>query len=247
MLEQLIALSRELGKPEHDLAILGEGNTSVKLDDDAFWVKASGTTLATADENSFVKLELAAAAALLDADLPTDAAIQAAMLGVRASGQTRQPSVEAMMHAFLLTLPGVVFVGHTHPTPVNAVLCSARAETLATAALFPDQIVCCGPSPVYIPYTDPGLPLARAVRERVLAWIDREGMQPKAILIQNHGLFALGASPKEVLSCSLMWAKTARVMLGAMACGGANVLTDAQVARIATRPDEKYRAATIGK
>lgn len=247
MLEQLIALSRELGKPEHDLAILGEGNTSVKLGDGAFWVKASGTTLATADENSFVKLELTAAAALLDADLPTDDAIQAAMLGVRAPGQTRQPSVEAMMHAFLLTLPGVIFVGHTHPTPVNALLCSTQAEMLATSALFPDQIVCCGPSPVYIPYTDPGLHLARAVRERVLAWIDREGMQPKAILIQNHGLFALGATPKEVLSCSLMWAKTARVMLGAMTCGGVNVLTPAQVDRIATRPDEKYRAAAIGK
>lgn len=247
MLEQLIAMSRELGKPESDLAILGEGNTSVKLDDGAFWVKASGTTLATADEHSFVKLALDAAVALLDADLSTDQAIQAAMLSARAPGQTRQPSVEAMMHAFLLTIPGISFVGHTHPTAVNAILCSAQAETIATMPLFPDQIVCCGPSPVFVPYTDPGLPLARAVRERVNAWMEAEGMAPKAILIQNHGLFALGASPKEVLSCSLMWAKTARVMLGAMACGGIHALTAAQVARIATRPDEKFRAALIGK
>jgi rhamnose utilization protein RhaD (predicted bifunctional aldolase and dehydrogenase) len=247
MLDQLIALSRELGKPEHDLAILGEGNTSVKLDDGTFWVKASGTTLATADENSFVKLERAGATALLDEDLPSDEAIQAAMLGVRVSGQTRQPSVEAMMHAFLLGVPGVTFVGHTHPTAVNAVLCSVRAEETVRMSLFPDQIVCCGPSPVYVPYTDPGLPLARAVRAAVNAWIDAEGMAPKAILIQNHGLFALGATPKEVISCSLMWAKTARAMLGAMACGGIHPLTAAQVERIATRPDEKFRAQAIGK
>ncbi|OPZ81995.1 MAG: short chain dehydrogenase [bacterium ADurb.Bin429] len=247
MLDQLIALSRELGKPEHDLAILGEGNTSVKLDDGAFWVKASGTTLSTADENSFVKLNLTGAVALLDEDLPTDEAIQAAMLGVRAPGQTRQPSVEAMMHAFLLTIPGITFIGHTHPTAVNALLCGNDAEKLVSLCLFPDQIVCCGASPVYVPYTDPGLPLARAVRDRVNVWMQAEGMAPKAILIQNHGIFALGATPKEVMSCSLMWVKTARVIRGALACGGIHPLTEAQVARIATRPDEKFRAALIGK
>lgn len=246
-LQQLVTMSRELGRPEYDLAILGEGNTSTLAEPGAFWVKASGTTLGSIDADGFVRLDLAATTALLDEALPDDAAIQAAMLGARLPGQTRQPSVEAMMHAYLLGLPGVRFVGHTHPTAVNAVLCSTNAETLVQMCLFPDQIVCCGPSPVYVPYTDPGLPLARAVRDAVAEWMDIEGMTPKAILIQNHGLFALGASPKDVLSCSLMWAKTARVMIGAAACGAPHPLTPAQVARIATRPDEKFRAQTIGQ
>lgn len=244
-LNALVEMSRELGRPESDLAILGEGNTSTCAGDDAFWVKASGTTLGAIDADGFVALDHPAALALLDDDLRTDADIQQALLRVRRPGQTRQPSVEAIMHAFLLSIPGINFVGHTHPAPVNALLCSVNAEALVTACLFPDQIVCCGPSPVYIPYEDPGLPLARAVRDRVNAWMDANGMTPRAIMIQNHGLFAQGATPKEVISCSLMWAKTARVILGAMACGGIHPLTQAQIERIATRPDEKYREKAI--
>ncbi|HSW43277.1 MAG TPA: hypothetical protein VLM76_12275 [Patescibacteria group bacterium] len=48
-LHQLIGLSRSLGEPSRQLAILGEGNTSARIDDETFWVKASGTQLATAE------------------------------------------------------------------------------------------------------------------------------------------------------------------------------------------------------
>jgi rhamnose utilization protein RhaD (predicted bifunctional aldolase and dehydrogenase) len=244
-LNHLIDLSRELGQPAHDLAILGEGNTSA-LDGERFWVKASGSTLCGIDAGGFVALDRAATEALLDADLATDEAILDALVRVRVEGE-RRPSIEAMMHAFLLGLPGVNFVGHTHPASVNALLCSAKAEALASLCLFPDQIVCCGPAPVFVPYADPGLPLARLVRERVLAFIDAQGFTPKAILLQNHGLFALGATPAQVMSCTLMWQKTARVIAGAEACGGAVGLTPANIDRIFTRPDEKFREQAIGK
>ena len=36
LLPRLAALSRELGRPEHDYAILAEGNTSVAAGDDLF-------------------------------------------------------------------------------------------------------------------------------------------------------------------------------------------------------------------
>ena len=42
ILSQLVELSRELGRPEYDLAIAGEGNTSARESADTFWVKASG-------------------------------------------------------------------------------------------------------------------------------------------------------------------------------------------------------------
>jgi len=151
------------------------------------------------------------------------------------------------MHAYLLGLPDVNFVGHTHPISVNALLCSVRAEELAHVCLFPDQIVCCGPAPVFIPYSDPGLPLARLVRERVLAYMDNYQAVPKAILLQNHGFFALGKTAQQVLSCTLMWDKTARVIAGAMACGGVNPMKQEQIDRIYTRPDEKFREGVIGK
>ncbi len=245
ILHQLVAMSHELGRPEYDLAILGEGNSSALLADGTFLVKASGCTLRDIDEQGLVTMDRAATERLLDSTLHSDTEITAAMQNVCIGNSLRRPSVEAMMHAYLLGLPEIRYVGHTHPTPVNALLCSTRAEELAHYCLFPDQIVCCGPSPVFIPYTDPGLPLARMVRSRVQEWMQTNGMTPRALLIQNHGLFALGKTPNEVLSCSLMWRKTARVMLGTLACGDINPLTKAQIERIFTRPDEKYREQVL--
>ncbi|MHB9133186.1 MAG: class II aldolase/adducin family protein [Armatimonadota bacterium] len=245
-LRQLVEMSRELGLPERDLAILGEGNTSALVDGDKFWVKASGSMLGTIDEGGFVLMDRDATAELLNAEMHTDAEILAALMKVRVEEGEKRPSIEAMMHAYLLGLPGVTFVGHTHPASVNAIACSVHAEKLSRACLFPDQIVCCGPSPVFVPYSDPGLPLARLVRDRVHVWMETHQMAPRAIFMQNHGLFALGNSPQQVLSCTLMWEKTARVIIGAMACGGVNTLTPDQVNRIFTRPDEKYREKQIG-
>ena len=245
-LQDLIAMSNELGKPENDLAIFGEGNTSAKAEEgDRFWVKQSGSELRTIDANGFALLDRAATEALLDADLRDDQQILAALLSKRVDGGTRYPSVETMMHAYLLGLPGVKFVGHTHPTALNAILCSLRAEELINMRLFPEQLVCCGEAPVWIPYADPGLVLARKVREQTIAWMEHYGAVPRSILIQNHGLFALGGTAREVLSCTMMWSKTARVILGAMACGGVNYLPQDQVTRLTTRPEEKLREAVI--
>jgi ribulose-5-phosphate 4-epimerase/fuculose-1-phosphate aldolase len=61
------------------------------------------------------------------------------------------------------------------------------------------------------------------------------------IYLQNHGLFALGSSPAEVLQVTAMAAKTARIMLGTFAAAGPHYLREAEAARIETRPDELYR------
>ena len=45
--EELVQLSRDLGREDRHLAILGEGNTSCDLGDGSFLVKASGTSLGT--------------------------------------------------------------------------------------------------------------------------------------------------------------------------------------------------------
>jgi rhamnose utilization protein RhaD (predicted bifunctional aldolase and dehydrogenase) len=244
-LQKLVEMSRELGLPEHDLAILGEGNTSATAENGQFWLKASGTSLRTITEDGFVLLNRAATVALLDTDLRTDTQLKSAFSSVLATGMKKQPSVEAILHAFFLGLDEVAFVGHTHPTSVNAILCSVRAEELITRCIFPDQIVCCGPAPVFVPYTDPGLPLAREVRKTVAAWMQKWGLVPKSIMIQNHGLFALGATSKEVLACTLMWEKTARIIMGALACGGPRAMTTQQIEHIWTRPDEKLRQKII--
>jgi len=73
-----------------------------------------------------------------------------------------------MLHAICLSVGGASVVGHTHPVPVNIVLCSPHAERMSSDVLFPEQVVILGRKPVFVPYMDPGLTLARAVQQEML-------------------------------------------------------------------------------
>jgi len=241
-LTQLVAASNRLGDPTLDYVILGEGNTSARADAHTFWVKASGVRLRTADAGDFVQMRFEQTLALLEMGALDDDAIRAGLAAARVDPSvTARPSVETVLHALVLQLDGVNFVGHTHPTAVNSLLCSQRAEEWASARLFPDHVVYCGPASVYVPYTDPGLPLARAVRDGIARYVGERGETPRVILMQNHGLFALGGSAAEVESATAMAVKAARVLLGAAALGGPRFLDPQATARIHTRPDEHYR------
>lgn len=242
-LDRLVALSRLLGEPARSLAILGEGNTSIRTADGRMLVKASGASLGAATAADFVEVDPAALLALLDDPDADDAAVASAFAEV-AARTGRRPSVEAMLHAVCLELGGAEVVGHTHPVPVLAILCSPHAEKLATEMLFPDQIVVLGRSPLYVPYVDPGLGLARRVRDELSA---RQDEPPKAIYLGNHGLFALGRSPEEVVQITEMAVKAALVLAGALAAGGVHALSAADADRIHERPDEHYRRAALAE
>ena len=247
-LDRLLRLSHDLGREERRLAILGEGNTSTRLSGDAFLVKASGSNLATLSPLGVTQCRFGALLALLDRKSVSDAAVDDALLASRLDPSEKKPSVEAMFHAYLLTLPGVNFVGHTHPVAVNQLLCTKHGRTFAQRRLFPDEIVCCGTESVYVPYLDPGLKLAQGIRAAVVAYIKRVARPPRVILLENHGFIALGATPESVLAATLMGVKAAEIFLGAMAISGGRprFLTAAQVERIAGRPDEHYRQRALG-
>jgi rhamnose utilization protein RhaD (predicted bifunctional aldolase and dehydrogenase) len=167
--------------------------------------------------------------------------LDVALQNARVNGAGKKPSIEAVFHAWLLTLPEVNFVGHCHCLAANQILCSPRARDFAERRQFPDEIVYCGPASVFVPYTDPGPMLAREIRDRTNAFIQQQGCTPKLILLQNHGIIALGSSTSTVLACTLMAAKAAAIFMGAAALGGPNFLTAQHVDRIAGRPDEAYR------
>src|SRR5947208_16891100 len=84
VLHELIALSRSLGEPARDLAILGEGNTSARVDESSFLVKASGKELRTADEASFVTVSFPRALAVLDGPDLSDSEVRQALLDCKA-------------------------------------------------------------------------------------------------------------------------------------------------------------------
>ena len=240
-IKSLLRLSHEIGREDRPLAILGEGNTSVKLNNEQFAVKASGCCLATLTETDVTTCDTAQLLGILEKRQLPDEELEEQLLEARVGGAGKKPSVESMFHAWLLTLRDVNFIGHCHPLPANQVLCSPRARDFAERRLFPDEVVCCGPQSVFVPYADPGLPLAREIAERTRLFIEKEGIVPRLILLQNHGIIALGNSPESVMACILMATKAAAIFMGAAAMGGPNFLTPQHVERIAARPDEAYR------
>lgn len=240
-LPALVKLSHDLGAADRRLAILGEGNTSTRVADGQFAVKASGCNLETLAAGDVTLCQSAPILALLDAKQPTDAAIDQTLFDARVNAKAKKPSVESIFHSWLLTLEGVEFVGHTHPVSVNQILCSPRARDFAEHRIFPDEVVCCGPQSVFVPYIDPGLALAREIRDRTQVYVTKNKTPPRLILLQNHGLIALGSTPNAVLAATLMAAKAAEIFLGAAAIGGPNFMTETQVARIAGRADEAHR------
>ncbi|MEO0515492.1 MAG: class II aldolase/adducin family protein [Planctomycetota bacterium] len=249
LLAELLTLSHELGDPVRGMAILGEGNTSARApgnDADSFWVKASGSELSTLRPEQLVRVSFAACRELMNGPDLTDEQIKDGLQAAVVEGPDGvRPSVETVLHAGLLELPGIHFVGHTHPTAINALTCSDRFGEALTQRLFPDQIVVCGPSAVLVTYVDPGLPLAREVLSGARAYAVQWGEPPKTVYMQNHGFIALGKSAKQVLQISQMAVKSAEILSGAFAVGSPQFMTAPQVARIAGRDDEHYRQKVL--
>lgn len=246
ILDQLVAMSCALGDPQRDFVILGEGNTSARVDHDRMYVKASGTRLHEIAPEGFSLVHRSKVLEMLECGDLTDQQIEqglrAAMVEPSAS---RHPSVETLLHSYLIGLEGVKFVAHTHPTAVNAILCSRDGKRAIMGRLYPDEIVVCGEAPAWVDYVDPGVPLGRAVRETVERHIHEYGARPNAILLQNHGLIALGGTAMQVEAITTTWVKLARIIAGTVAFGGPRHLSPENVKRICTRPDEKYRRKGI--
>lgn len=243
-LAPLLDMTRTLGQPHMDYVIIGEGNTSCLIDDNSFWIKASGQQMNSITENGFVAVNFAPILEMLEQpantlDLAEQKAImQAAKVDPNAPGI---PSVEVTFHAMLLHECGVKYIGHTHPTAINRLMCSVRGREFAANRMFPDEAVVCGPESAYVPYVDPGLPLAFAIRKAARGYMQDWDEAPKVILLANHGLIVLGQTPQEILNITAMAVKAANIFYGAYTVGEPVFMTREQVLHIVQRPDEIYR------
>jgi rhamnose utilization protein RhaD (predicted bifunctional aldolase and dehydrogenase) len=218
-------MTRTLGERERDLVILSEGNTSARADEDTFWIKVSGSRMAEAKEQSFVRVHLEEVLTLLDVALPEwmfRIHLAAAKVKPDAPGS---PSIETALHALCLTLGDAAFVGHTHPTAINAILCARKAETAFTRAISPAESLV-GGQPLFVPFVPSGQPLAWAVEAALRAYKECQREPPHALLLQNHGLVALGSSPQEVVDITEMMVKTARTLASTYALGGPHFVDD---------------------
>jgi rhamnose utilization protein RhaD (predicted bifunctional aldolase and dehydrogenase) len=220
LLEQLIAMTRALGEPTRDYVIQGEGNTSVRIDENTFWIKASGADPVSEDAQSFLRVRLGDVLQIIDEPPMPEEKVRARLIAAKIDPDAPGcPSIETATHALCLSLGEATFVGHTHPTPVNAILCARDAEAAFAGSTYGHEAQVCG-KPLFVPYAPVGQPLARVVRDGLQAYKDQHGKPPRVILLQNHGLVALGRTPEEVLYITALMVKTARILLGTRAWGG---------------------------
>jgi rhamnose utilization protein RhaD (predicted bifunctional aldolase and dehydrogenase)/NAD(P)-dependent dehydrogenase (short-subunit alcohol dehydrogenase family) len=180
-LKQLIDISRHYGKDAR-YVIAGGGNTSWKTAE-TLYVKASGTSLASIDEQGFVALDRKLLALMSEKKYSNEAAAREAevksdLLKSRLMPALNQrPSVEASVHN-VIPHPYVV---HLHPTIVNGLLCANDALKVVTEG-FGDQAV-------YLPYITPGYILFKSIEEKTKEYHGTHGRYPNIYFLENHGIF----------------------------------------------------------
>ncbi|HUQ15723.1 MAG TPA: SDR family oxidoreductase [Gemmatimonadales bacterium] len=174
-LDSLVHLSNLLGR-ETRLVQPGGGNTSIKVGD-ALLVKGSGTDLRTIGREGFTRLSLPRLEALRQADVMSDAEMMRFMASCMVA-EGPAPSVETPLHSLL---PHRV-IAHTHDVATMSLtnVGDDTAERLV-GELFEGGVV-------YVPYTRPGFPLARSVREMV----DRIPDGAIGLTLAHHGLVVWG-------------------------------------------------------
>jgi len=247
ILRKLIDLSNELGEESHQFLIMGEGNTSASCGDGTFWVKASGYRLGQVGVEGFSRVSIDPIMKMLERPTLTDDEISEGFTIALVDPAHKRPSIETFLHAIFIQETGAQWVGHTHPISVLSILCSAAGAEPFLRNLFPEQILICGVAPMVVPYADPGLPLAQAVRDSLDRYMDQYERAPHTVLMLNHGLIAIGESPRQVFNITQMVDKWARILLGNSAFGGPQYLSDENTARIDTRKDDKDRLRLMNK
>ena len=187
-IQDLIAISQFYGKDKR-YVIAGGGNTSYK-NAEKLWVKASGSALATITEDGFAVLDRSKLQVLSTRQYSANTAEREEQvkndLAAACITKGRRPSVETSMHNII----DYAFVVHLHPTAVNGLMCSQKAEQ-QLHALF-------GEKALYVPYTDPGYTLFKKVEEGIQAHRARFNEEPSVIWLQNHGIFVAANTIAEI-------------------------------------------------
>ncbi len=192
VIQQLIDISQFYGK-NSDFVIAGGGNTSYK-DEKHIWVKASGINMCDISENGFAvlerdKLKIIAEKQYSHNSDERESQIKADLFRASAFPEKGlRPSVETSLH----NLIGFKFVVHTHPTIVNALMCSQNAAKL-TKEIFGSDVL-------FIPYTDPGYVLFKYIEKSLVEFREINQCEPNVIYLENHGVFVAADTVEEIRS-----------------------------------------------
>jgi len=188
-LEQCVQATRRLGA-DPSLVLHGGGNSSVKTawhdvtgrDVEAVYVKGTGRDMASITADGFPPLRLERLRELLELEALSDAQMVRELAAARLDPSAPQPSVEALLHAFL----PYAAVLHTHADAIVTLTNTADGERLVRD-VFGDALV-------VIPYVMPGFDLAREVRR---LWPQQVCDETVGMVLLNHGLFTFAATSRE--------------------------------------------------
>jgi tetratricopeptide (TPR) repeat protein len=236
MSEELLLLSHRLGDSARDWVIPGEGSAAIRLDDSTFAMTAEQASLGSISPAELVTLSFSPLLeAVLGDDPLTSGEIEDLLLAARQDQRRPQPPEEAFLHAYLLTLPDVLLVGHTYSEAISGLLCSAQGwEVLKKGGrLTPSEVVHCGVAPCCVSFAKPGIELARAVRSQTESYLQTYQCSPKTIYLQNQGFIALGGLAGEVERTTAVADKAARIMARTLLTGTPAFLAPESVASIA--------------
>lgn len=225
----LSELARAIGTHPSRLTIWNEGSCAIKTSATRYYVTAAGANLAALKAGDSVEFDLTKMTDLLSADTVSEEEFSAARVN---PGETAPASSDALLYAYLLGFEGATMAAHVHPVEINQIACSPRVRQFADRRSVPGEITAFGSAMLLVPYVDPGLPLAKEVKRKMLLWRDRYKIIPKVVLIHNHGMIVLGNSPETLLKTIDTVIKAAQVFIGASMLGGPVFLTPNNVTHL---------------
>ena len=222
IVKDLNELAVAAGSPAEDLTILAEGNAAAfDKSSGKFLVKASGVIMGSAKEEDWVWLDLQPCIEILEAaskkgSTPelTDDLNKILKIGKTDKGEVRKASIETLVHVVAFHLMDSTWSLHSHPTPVVALAASKDGAKHYATSVFPDETVMCGPTPLFLPFAEPGLELGLGVYQGVKEFQQKHGRNPGQIILGNHGLCTFGNASMEALGTTKIAVKAARVKIG---------------------------------
>ncbi|MFO0075958.1 MAG: bifunctional aldolase/short-chain dehydrogenase [Cyanobacteriota bacterium] len=179
-----------------ELVLHGGGNTSVKTTVQGLLgetipvlcVKGSGWDLATIEPAGHPAVRLQELQALRSLPCLSDEEMVAAQRRNLIDPAAPNPSVEALLHAFLPDR----FVDHTHSIALLALADQPDAEAICRE-VYGDRVA-------IVPYVMPGFDLALAAAaayERAAARAEERGIALEGMVLLKHGLFSFGATARQ--------------------------------------------------
>ncbi len=192
LVEGLVSVSRRIGRDPR-LVLHGGGNSSLKVelpdvtgrDVPLLLVKGSGNDMAVIGRDGFTPLRLDRLRDLLGVlDALDDATLTNELRCASVDATAPDPSVECLVHA----LVPHACVLHSHADAVLTLTHAPRGGALVRE-VYGDRVV-------VVDYAQPGPALAAAC---AAAWREQAHEATEGIVVLDHGIFAVGATPEEAL------------------------------------------------